>query len=483
LIWNNKIQLDLLKKHVGPFLFCFFTLMFLLLMQFLILHVDKLIGKDIPFYIIVELIATNLAYMVVLAAPMAVLVASLMAFGKFSELNELTAIRASGINPIRVIQPVLISAFILGVFLIWFSNNVLPVANTKARSLFMDIRVKKPGFDLTPNVFYNGIEGYTFLVRDIDNETDSLFNVTLFQEPSNNRKRALIRAERGFLLSEGAQGLTLVLEDGEMLRYLERNRSTGSENQEKTLFSKYRLTFDLTELEFSRSDPTGRSDSDRTMSANAMSAVVDTLRSEIETYTERASKNTSFTHLYGEHAASPFISSFDLNFRPDTLSKSEYVVEPQIVTPDFYALQFLPKEVHQRRILDLARSNIQQDNTFFESSSSNVLWRLKRVNKFLVEIHKKFSIPMACVVFVLLGAPIGMMTRKGNFGYAALMSALILTVYWVSIIQGEKMADRLFVSPFIGMWAFNLVFSAVGILLILQLTTSLNLTRLLPKRD
>lgn len=89
---------------------------------------------------------------------------------------------------------------------------------------------------------------------------------------------------------------------------------------------------------------------------------------------------------------------------------------------------------------------------------------------------------MACVVFVLLGAPIGMMTRKGNFGYAALISAIILTVYWVSIIQGEKLADRLFISPFIGMWAFNIVFSGVGILLILQLTTNLNLKNLFPKR-
>ncbi|HBX65276.1 MAG TPA: hypothetical protein DEG32_03700, partial [Balneolaceae bacterium] len=83
----NKLQIDLLKRHLSPFLFCFFTLMFLLLMQFLILHIDNLIGKDIPILIIAELIATNLAYMVVLAAPMAVLVATLMAYGKFSELK------------------------------------------------------------------------------------------------------------------------------------------------------------------------------------------------------------------------------------------------------------------------------------------------------------------------------------------------------------------------------------------------------------
>ena len=457
-------------------------MMFLLLMQFLILHVDKLIGKDIPLSIIIELIATNLAYMVVLAAPMAVLVSSLMAFGKFSELNELTALKASGINPIKMIQPILLVSFILGIFLIWFSNNVLPEANSKARSLFMDIRVKKPGFDLKPNVFYDGIEGYTFLVREIDNDTDSLFNVTLFQEPANNRKRAYIRAERGFLKSEGAQGLTLILEDGEILRYLERNRETRLENQEKTLFSKYRLTFDLSELEFSRSDPSGRSDSDRTMSAQAMAAVVDTLRLEVDSYTDRAAENTSFRHLYGEEITQPFISSFDLNFRPDTvlIEQPEFILEQAV--PDYFVLQFLEKDAHQRRVVDLARSNIQQDNTYFESTSSNVLWRLKRINKFLVEIHKKFSIPMACVVFVLLGAPIGMMTRKGNFGYAALISAVILTIYWVSIIQGEKFADRLFVSPFFGMWAFNIVFSGVGILLILQLTTNLNLKNVITKR-
>ena len=75
-----------------------------------------------------------------------------------------------------------------------------------------------------------------------------------------------------------------------------------------------------------------------------------------------------------------------------------------------------------------------------------------------------------------------MMTRNGNFGYAALISAIILTIYWISIIQGEKLADRLFISPFIGMWAFNIVFSCIGILLILQLTTGINFKNLFPKR-
>ncbi len=448
-------------------------------MQFLILHVDKLIGKDIPISIIIELIATNLAYMVVLAAPMAVLVASLMAFGKFSELNELTALRASGVNPIKMILPVLVAAFFLGIGLIWFSNNVLPEANSKARSLFMDIRVKKPGFELKPNVFYDGIDGYIFLVRHIDNETDSLHNVTLFQEPANNRRRAYIRAERGFLQSEGAEGLTLILEDGEILRYMDRTRDSRTENQEKTLFSKYRLTFDLSELSFTRSDPSGRSESDRTMSAQAMAVVVDTLRTEVISYVDRSADNTSFDHVYGNEVANPFIPNSNITLRPDTLQVD---VELSETNTGFYTLGFFLNDIHQKRILDLARTNIQQENTFFETNSSNILWRLKRINKYLVEIHKKFSIPMACVVFVLLGAPIGMMTKRGNFGYAAIISAVILTIYWISIIQGEKLADRLYVTPFFGMWGFNLIFSIIGIVLILHLTTDLNLNRIRPKR-
>lgn len=144
----NKIQLSVLRRHIGPFIFCFVTIMFLLLMQFLILYIDKLISKDLPIGIILELIATNLAYMVVLAAPMAVLVASLMAFGKFTELNELTALRAAGVNPIHTVTPVLAAAALLSVFLFWFSNDVLPDANQRARTLFLDIRQKSRGLIL-----------------------------------------------------------------------------------------------------------------------------------------------------------------------------------------------------------------------------------------------------------------------------------------------------------------------------------------------
>ena len=254
--------------------------MFLLLMQFLILHIDKLIGKDIPLAIIFELIITNLAYMVVLAAPMAVLVATLMAFGKFSELQELTAIRASGVHPMKVILPVLISSILLCLGLAWFSNDLLPEANHKSRSLFIDIRLKKPGFDLKPNEFYDGIDGYIFLVEEIDSDTDSLYNITLFQDPTRNTDRAFIKAEKGYLFSENSEMLSLYLFNGNMQKFpptTNRYKTTV----ELSKFSEHRITFDLADLAFEKSDPNRRNKSDRTMNIQSMLVIVDSLSGEI----------------------------------------------------------------------------------------------------------------------------------------------------------------------------------------------------------
>ena len=455
----NPLQIDLLKKHLGPFLFCFFGVMFVLLMQFLVLHIDKLIGKDIPLGVILELIITNLAYMVVLAAPMAVLVASLMAFGKFSEHNELTALRASGVNTLQIIMPVLIASISLSAGLVWFSNAILPEANSKARSIFIDIRLKKPGFELEPNVFYDGIEGYTFLVDWIDPLSDTLYNITLFQEPTNLQNRAYIKADKGYLTSEGPEALTLHLFDGEILLYPSKRTGTRDRNMEQIKFNKHRKTFDLSDLAFTRSGSSGSSRSDRTMSIRAMTFIVDTLEQEIKELRYQIVED-SISTLHPATFNDPTISSKSSNLE-------------SIVQTDLFILNQVESTTQQIRMANLGYSQVENAQSQIERAKSNELWRLKRIQRYWVEIHKKFSIPFACIIFVLLGAPIGILTRKGNVGYAAIIASILLTVYWVSVIQGEKLADRLYISPFWGMWTFNLLYIIVGVLLLLHLSYDL----------
>ncbi len=474
----NKLQLDILKRHIGPFIFCFCTLMFLLLMQFLILYIDLLIGKGLPLGVILELIITNLASMVVLAVPMAVLVASLMAYGKITELNELTAIRAAGINPIHVINPVLVASILLSIFLMWFSNDILPDANQRARSLFIDIRLKKPGFDLKENEFYDGIDNYTFLVKEITNESDSLRDVTIYQHPTRNRKEAYIKAEKGRLASkQSGQTLTLFLNDGSVLRKLDR-RQKGKliDVFEETHFDRYRISFDLSDLAFSRSNPADRSRNDRTMNIQAMSSVVDSLNNQIEKQKNHIIKNKNYIY--------PTLSRLNTgDKRESELKQSETDTTDLPYESNYLVLQELESKSEQLRLHDIGLMKLRNYKSFIEDVVSDTEWRLEKIAQYLVEIHKKFSIPIACIVFVLLGAPIGMYTKKGNLGYAALIGTVFLTFYWISIIQGEKMADRLFISPFTGMWLSDIVLGAVGLIMVISISTPFKLSKLWKHRD
>ncbi|MFW6200835.1 MAG: LptF/LptG family permease, partial [Gemmatimonadota bacterium] len=79
-----------------------------------------------------------------------------------------------------------------------------------------------------------------------------------------------------------------------------------------------------------------------------------------------------------------------------------------------------------------------------------------------VEIHKKFSIAFACLVFVLIGAPIAVRFPRGGVGMTIAVSVSVFAVYWMGLIGGETLADRGYVDPFISMWGTNLIFFGVG---------------------
>jgi lipopolysaccharide export system permease protein len=471
----NTLQRDILKRHVGPFFFCLITILFLLLLQFLILHIDKLVGKGLDPWIILELIAYQLAYMLILATPMSVLVATLMAYGRFSELNELTAVKAAGVTPLQLMKPVLLTAALLAVFLMWFSNAVLPEANFKARSLFLDIRMKKPGFDLRANTFYDGIEGYTFLVRDMSAQADTMLDVTIFQDATPQRDNAVIKAKTGILGSEsGRYALTLDLYEGSVYRILPDPNGTLNRIEE-TLFERHRIRFDLSEMAFSRTNPDLRRRDDRTMTLQAMRVVNDSLRREINTELDQLlSRNPAARQaIEGPEAVeSPLTGTIFITPIPDSLWSSESAtLLPADTTTEFLTLARLPDIHSQSRILLETISQARLVQSHLSSVDSNTIWRFERIAQFEVEILKKVSIPLGCIIFVLIGAPLGMFTRKGNLGFNAVISTILFTYYWISVIQGEKLADRLIVSPFWGMWFGNITLGILGLLLLIKVTT------------
>ena len=170
-----------LKESVGPFLFGFSIITLVLIMDFLVDIMNLIISRGIKPLLVLELFALNLAWMLALSVPMAVLVAALMVFGRMAADNEITASRSCGVSFTRLMLPMLGGALILTLAMIWFNDRVLPESNHKARMLMTDITRAKPTWSLDENIFLDHFEGYSIRVRTIARKTSEIEDIIIIQ--------------------------------------------------------------------------------------------------------------------------------------------------------------------------------------------------------------------------------------------------------------------------------------------------------------
>jgi lipopolysaccharide export system permease protein len=472
----RRLHWLILKRLPGPFFGWLGTLMFLLLMQFLIRWLPEIAGKGIPLPVIVELIAYNLAYMVVLAVPMSVLLASLMAFGSLAESQYYAVIKSTGISFGQVVWPALIVSALVTGGMAYFNAVLLPEANHRARHLWQDIRSKRPGFEIRPGVFYGGVEDYSILVGNRPEGTNRLYDITIYDYTRGRQRQAVIKADRGFLQSSaGGTTLTLVLRDGEMHRSLPPDAKHPSERYERLSFDRHAIRFDLSDFAFERSRPDGDRRSDRTMRTSTMLAEVDSLRQEIDEERRglREQMRTLLTpdSTAGRESDAMALPAPSTGSTADTTAPpSRYAAFDGLATPTRIRLASLS--------LRTARSAKAEARDAARSTS----WRSKRVQRYRVEIYKKFSIAIACLIFMFIGAPLGLSIRRGGLATIGGVALAIFMFYWVTLVQGEKLADRGLLPPWLGMWIANAIMLVVGIWMTVYVVLDLRATPPLRRR-
>jgi lipopolysaccharide export system permease protein len=417
----------ILNRHVTPFLFSVSVLVCIFLLQYVMQKMDQLAGKGLSATVIAEFIIMNLAWMVVLAVPMAVLVATLMAFGNLSSGSEITAMRANGVSLYRMMAPVFVASVVIFYLLIQFNNKVLPDANHRARVLMTDIYRKKPTFSLVPGLFSQEIQGYGILVRKTFEHSNDLEGVTIF-DYTNSTMTTTLTAERGTVsFSPDYQKLIMDLSDGEVHEI----SNTDPSRYRRIRFQKHRIVMNAEGFEFQRSQESAFARGDRELSAQAMIAVVDSLRTLQE---------ESRAHIRR-------LIDRDLDGLLATSSRPQ-VAKPPASDPTYAAV------AHMSALRNMV-----------EGEYTRIEYYGRQIHEYTVEIHKKYSIPFACIVFVLVGIPLGIMARKGTFGVAASLSLGFFLLYWACLIGGEKLADRGFIQPWFGMWSANIIIGLMGLYL------------------
>ncbi|MDQ1266029.1 MAG: lipopolysaccharide export system permease protein [Bacteroidota bacterium] len=433
----------IIRSHVGPFIFGFMTVIFLFLFQFLLNYIDQLVGKGLSEWVIIQLIFLNIAWMVVLAAPMGMLFSTLMAFGGLSASHEITVIKASGGSLIRMMLPIIIIGALMSAGQFWFNDKVLPDANHRAKDLMSDIQRKKPTFSLESGKFSTEIDGVTILARHVDSISGMLTGVTIY----DNRKvqeTNIVSADTGTVEFTGDMSkLVMLLRNGEILQLSQYNPPFSK----RIIFKKYLVHMEASGFAFERT--IGSSRGDREMRISDMQKIVDEAMSKsnqaamrIETELDKQLKHifkSDTIDLGGEKQIRPA----GINTQTDTSFAAVYRrVQRQ--------MSYLYNAVH---------SDIYQKQDY-----------LLRAKQYKVEIYKKYAIPMACLVFVFVGCPLGIITKGGNFGVSAAISLGFYIFYWACLIGGEKLADRGMITPFTAMWAGNILIGIIGIILMVRIS-------------
>ena len=421
------LQRYVLKEHIGPFIFGLAIITFVLVMEFILEILNLIITRGLSAFTILEVFVLNLAWMLALSIPMAVLVATLMAFGRLSADNEILALKANGVSLYKLVLPVIISSILLGVGMIFFNNSVLPEANHQARLLMTDIHQKRPTLNIKEGVFMTDIPGYHILIKKIDPKSSDIEGVTIYEQKDRYYPRTIL-AEKGKIeFSSDRNTLILTLHNGEV-----------HEMDEAQLGQYRRLTFDKQILFFpeigsklTRSSSDFRTD--REMSAGMMKKEVDKIRPEISFQEKQLKELTK--------------ASINSVLSPGSAASTSSSPE-QIVINSFRRQQDLLREI--------------------QTIHFNLKDAKKRINSFLVEIHKKYSIPVACLVFVLLGAPLGIMAKRGGMVIALSLSLGFFILYWAFLIAGEELADRQIISAFWAMWSANFLIGTAGLLLFIK---------------
>jgi lipopolysaccharide export system permease protein len=422
----------ILREHIPPFFFAVFIITFLLILETIPKIVDMVIDKDISAIVVLELIFLNLAWMIALSVPMAVLVATLLAFGRLTSDSEIIAIKASGINLTRVLIPLLIAAGFLTIAMIEFSDKILPRLNHKARVLQGDIRSMRPTLIFRAGVFITDISGYIILIDKINHSTSEIEGIRITNNKNPKQPRITVAKSGLMKFIDNGQTLQFTLYDGET-HMLDTDEP---DNYRRVGFGEQVINVGGVGSELKRSETSFKTD--REMNIREMQKVIDDARTIIEPFNARTETavNQKLDMLFGD------------SLKPPTDS----------LLTDSAALAFL---------------KVNMSNTFsrIKRNHDQIMAQHKQIDKYKIEIYKKYSIPAASFAFVLIGAPLGILSRRGGMGVAAAVSLVIFTVFWSFLIGGEDMADRGIVSPFLAMWAADILTAAIGLYLLTKVIT------------
>ena len=411
------------------------VVMFILVMQFLWVYIDELVGKGLSFKVILEFLMWGGFTILPLAMPLATLLASMWTIGQMSENNELIAVKSAGISLVRIMLPLFIASGIISVMAFYAANDLVPVAYDKIYTLRDDINKTKDEIKIPSGIFYDGIEGYILRVDERNDDTGMMYGVMVYDHTGSKGNTSVTLADSALMkMSSSKEYLTFVLYNG--TNYQETNnksyRDTTLELQ-KLFFARQELLIPLENYSFERSDSTRFSDQIKSMGLE-----------DLENF--RDSVHISFDKAYDVQLKT-FNSAISMTQREQLDTSVRRKNLQKFEDENYLKWDDLNSKIRSYSMAAEKANMVKNEMENMNRDVYNSLFYIRRAD---LEILRRFVQALACLILFFFGAPIGSFVRKGGLGTAAIISVLFFVLYWVVDLTGQKLAKDGAVSPFNG---------------------------------
>ena len=459
----KKIDIYLLRNFLWLFLATFFIAIFILLMQFMWMHVNDLVGKGISLGVLSEFFIYATASVIPLALPLAILLSSLIAFGNLAEKSELTAMKAAGISLFRILRPLAIAVAILSVGAFYFSNNVLPKSQAKLWALIFSLRQKSPELQIPVGEFYDEIHGYNIYVRNKTRDGD-LLNLMIYDYSSGFEDAKVMVADTGRLrASTDKRFLVLDRVYGESFENLDQEqqratRTTQNIPYRRETFSHKRLIIDFN-TDFNRYDESILDDQHVSKNVSQLLHSIDSVEHVSDARSKEQSDKLIKDRYFGREGSRTDV------ILPTTLSSED--IERYNLDSLWAHLSLTRK----KQVYSIAQEKARNYRDQIEYNAILLEDTERYVRKHEIELYRMFTLAFACLIFFFIGAPLGAIIRKGGLGAPVVISVILFIIYYIIDNTGYKMAREALWPCWAGMWLSSFVLLPTGIFLTYKAAT------------
>ena len=446
----KKLDKFILKSFLGPFFAILAVVVFVLAIQLLWVYIDDLVGKGLGLRVILEFMFWGACSILPTSLPLATLLASTMTLGAMGENNELMAIRSAGVSVARVMMSIMVASIFISVGAYFAGNNLVPKAFNEIFTLRDDISRTKNEIKIPSGVFYDGIEGYILRVEDQDRQTGMMHNVLVYDHTDNKGNTSITMADSALMkMSKDKNYLTFTMFNGSS--YQEDNEMNYADTTlqlQRVDFDRQELIIHLAHYAFERSDSTRFGDQAKSQTFAQLAVAHDSLYAIIN---EEEIKEADFLHravYFGHHNQLDTVLHCSLTelYRHDDFGKFSDMEQ---------------KAEAYRKATDAARQYVSTVTGF----SQRVYEQYYYVRRVDVELLKKIAQAIACFILFFVGAPLGVLIKKGGLGISAIISVLFFVLYWVVDISGNKLARDGAANAAFGVFIAGFVLLVIGLVL------------------